>query len=150
MKWGSMQLCLGLLVLVFIIMKNNNIIKLDVILIFLGMIIIFLSKKDVLPLVVSAFYFIGLSFYFFPFKLIMFKRENFEIISDILISITSIIAIIVLYRDVEYLAGIFGFLNFGFIMYYAFFILNKQNLNKTYRLLILSHFLITATLNNVA
>lgn len=131
-------------------MKNLNLIKLDVVLISLGVLIIFLSMKDALPSVVSTFYFIGLSFYFFPFKLIICKRENFEVISDILISITSIIAIILFYSNFKYLAGIFGFLNFGFIIYYVFFILNKVKLNNTYRLIILSHFLITATLNNVA
>ena len=132
-----------------IIMKKFKLIKIDIVTISLGLVLMFLAMKDFIPSVISTFYFLLLSFYFFPLKLFVSKREPFEILSDILIALTSVIAILLFYSDFKYLAGIIGLLNIAFIFYYVFFIVNKKGLDKTYRWVILSHFLIVATLNNI-
>ena len=66
-----------------IIMKKFKLIKIDIVTISLGLVLMFLAMKDFIPSVISTFYFLLLSFYFFPLKLFVSKREPFEILSDI-------------------------------------------------------------------
>ncbi|WP_353777053.1 hypothetical protein [Winogradskyella sp. 3972H.M.0a.05] len=124
-------------------------IRLDITVIILGIILVFLSGKDVIPSAIATFYLILASFYFFPLKLVKGKRETFQILSDVLICITLIVAILLTYKEIKFLGASFGILNFAYIIYLAFFILNKRkDLGNDYRLMILLHFLAPLILIN--
>lgn len=127
-------------------MNKSLFIKLDVILIVVGILLVFLNKMENLPSILVVLFLIIASLYFFPVKLILNNKEPYEVVSDLLISTTLIFAIVLKYTDFRYVAPILGLLNFGYIIYYVFFVLNKKNLGNIHRMVILSHFLVTSTI----
>lgn len=123
-------------------MKKLNQNQVDIILILINVIVAFFTPKLNISSIFMVLTLSATSFYFFPLKLILNKRKPYDLVSNILISISFGISIMGYYADFKTILSILGVLNFIFILYYVFFILNKKQEEDTSKLIIVAHYLV--------
>jgi hypothetical protein len=135
------------------IMKKLNLVLIENSLLLLLTILLFLAVKSVIP---KYFIFIGiisLSIYFFPIKLLTNKTKEFSklyIVSDIIISISLVLLIVGFYLENKLIISLFGFLNFIFLVFFAFqYATNSENNKLIYRKIIINHLLIVFLLQMI-
>ncbi|GEM_PF-6042075 len=123
-------------------MKKLNLFNESLILL-LMVLVYFFTVKSVVPKYVTIFLFLVVSFYFFPFKLLQNREANSKnvIFSNLLISVTLIMGIIGFYYEQKFIFELFAFINFAFMIYYAFRNTENKPLSMYYRI-ITNHFLL--------
>ncbi len=132
-------------------MKKLNLGLIENILLSVLAISVFLGLEFVIPKYLISVGIIGLSFYFFPIKLLTNKIKEFSKLyfaSDFIISVSLILLIVGFYIEHKIVITVFSILNFAYLVFFTFqFSSKEKNNNLTRRRIIINHLIVILLLS---